>query len=303
MGSREGGNVSGVVWSKFFWSDWANDPALRLCSLAAQGLWMRMLCVAAEHDPIGYVAVAGRGLELPGLARVIGADESEVQILLGELERNGVFSRDRKGRIYSRRMVRDAKKAATARKNGKKGGNPSLSNINSISASDKPTPTGALAYGSLFPDGMREEVTETSARARRWPPDFRERFWEAYPRRVEKSAALRSLERVKASGTVEFEALISAVHRFATAMATAEPKFICHPSVWLNKGRWDDDPNHINPRGNGNGHTNPRPNSIAAAGRRLHAEIVEQYGLGDRPDDTGFGSEAGQYPLRIVSLG
>ena len=55
--------MSGTIWSKFYWSDWETDPALRLCSLAAQGLWMRMLCVAASHDPIGYVAVAGRGLD------------------------------------------------------------------------------------------------------------------------------------------------------------------------------------------------------------------------------------------------
>ena len=35
-----------------------------------------------------------------------------------ELEAEGVFSRDRNGTIYSKRMVRDDKKAATAQKNG-----------------------------------------------------------------------------------------------------------------------------------------------------------------------------------------
>jgi hypothetical protein len=129
--------MAGTAWSKFFWSDWQGDPALRLCSLAAQGLWMRMLCVAASHDPIGYVAVAGRGLEIPDLARLTGEDESEVQLLLGELERNGVFSRDRHRRIYNRRMVRDAKRAAVARENGKKGGNPSLGNSGTNSGRDK----------------------------------------------------------------------------------------------------------------------------------------------------------------------
>jgi hypothetical protein len=121
--------VSGNPWSKFFWADWESDPALKLCSLAAQGLWMRMLCIAASHDPIGYVAVAGRGLEGTDLARMTGASEPEVDALVGELVRNGVCSRDAKGRFYSRRMIRDARRSAEARKNGKLGGNPSLAKV------------------------------------------------------------------------------------------------------------------------------------------------------------------------------
>jgi hypothetical protein len=40
--------MSGTRWSKFYWSDWDGDMRLRLCSLAAQGLWMQMLCIAAS---------------------------------------------------------------------------------------------------------------------------------------------------------------------------------------------------------------------------------------------------------------
>ncbi|WP_149802074.1 hypothetical protein [Mesorhizobium sp. NFR06] len=129
--------MSGTIWSKFFWSDWESDPNLRLCSLAAQGLWMRMLCIAASHEPIGYVAIAGKGLEAAALARLAGCAEAELGALLGELEQNRVFSRDRHGRIYSRRMVADARKARLARRNGLKGGNPSLSKERTFSPSDK----------------------------------------------------------------------------------------------------------------------------------------------------------------------
>jgi hypothetical protein len=118
--------VSGVIWSKFFWSDWESDPALRFCSLAAQGLWMRMLCVAAQSEPIGFVCIAGRPLDVTDLARVTGCSEAEVDVLVSELDRSGVFSRDRKGRIFSRRMVNDQQKLAIARINGAKGGNPAL---------------------------------------------------------------------------------------------------------------------------------------------------------------------------------
>jgi hypothetical protein len=118
--------MSGLPWSKFFWSDYAADPALKICSLAAQGLWMRMLCIAAEHEPVGYVAVNGDGLDSQELAALVGARENEVNLLLAELERRGVFSRDRRGWIYSRRMINETKKARKARDNGKLGGNPTL---------------------------------------------------------------------------------------------------------------------------------------------------------------------------------
>lgn len=129
--------MSGTIWSKFFWSDWESDPNLRLCSLAAQGLWMRMLCIAAAHEPVGYVAIAGKGLEEAALARLAGCAEADLGALLGELELNRVFSRDRHGRIYSRRMIADARKARLARKNGLKGGNPSLSKERAFSPPDK----------------------------------------------------------------------------------------------------------------------------------------------------------------------
>jgi hypothetical protein len=89
---------------------------------------MEMLCIAAEAQPTGYVLVNGRSPSITDLARLAGAPEDEVQSLLAELDAAGVFSRDRKGRIYSRRMVRDLKRSVENQKNGKKGGNPLLCN-------------------------------------------------------------------------------------------------------------------------------------------------------------------------------
>jgi len=136
--------MSGTTWTKFYWSDWSNDPALRLCSLAAQGLWMRCLCIAAESQPIGYVTVNGTALNASDLAILAGSNEAEVSNLLGELERKGVFSRDASGRIYSRRIVRDAQRSAIAQKNGKLGGNPSL-----CKNGENPSPVNPRVKGQL----------------------------------------------------------------------------------------------------------------------------------------------------------
>lgn len=134
--------MSGTTWTKFYWSDWASDPRLKLCSLAAQGLWMQLLCIAAQNDPIGYLSIADRPLGVTDFARLIGVSETELGDRLEELERNRVFSRDRTGRIYSRRMVNDAKKAAEYVKWGKMGGNPTLgkgsSNLPGVNPPNKP---------------------------------------------------------------------------------------------------------------------------------------------------------------------
>lgn len=150
--------MSGALpFGKFFWSDYASDPPLKICSFAAQGLWMRMLCVAAEHDPVGYVAINGEGLDAPAIAALAGGRLDDVEQLLAELERRGVFSRDRRGWIYSRRMIRDAKKARKARENGKKGGNPRLGKEKEKPALDKGVDKPHIPEAIFLEEEKKEE--------------------------------------------------------------------------------------------------------------------------------------------------
>jgi hypothetical protein len=65
-----------------------------------------------------------------------------------------------------------------------------------------------------------------------------ERFWEIYPRRVGKSAALKSFE--KASVIEDPEVIISRLTAWAER-PLPEMRFIPHPATWLNQGRWQDD--------------------------------------------------------------
>jgi hypothetical protein len=154
--------------------------ALKACGLAAQGLWMRMLCIAAQHDPTGYVSVNRVGLDPEGIARIVGAGVDEVRSLIGELSLNGVFARDQHGVIYNRRMLRDEKKAAVARKNGKLGGNPMLCNNSDVNSPDKGMDKAGLKGGfklkplpipkekdSFYQDTARSAAAASPARGSR----------------------------------------------------------------------------------------------------------------------------------------
>jgi hypothetical protein len=78
-----------------------------------------------------------------------------------------------------------------------------------------------------------------------WPEDAGERFWETYPRRIAKKAALFALQRVQRSGEVPFEVLISAVAVYARSVVGKDMKYVAHPATWINAGRWDDDPDAL----------------------------------------------------------
>lgn len=104
---------SQLPWFKFFPSDWLNDPGLKLCSLAAQGLWMRMLCVMHGTKPYGHLVVAGKPVtDARQVAALTGGRVEDVARWLKELERHGVFSRATEGTIVSRRFVHDEEKRA-----------------------------------------------------------------------------------------------------------------------------------------------------------------------------------------------
>src|ERR1700746_2243937 len=110
--------MSGLPWGKFFWKDWLTDPALSVCSLAAQGLWMRILCIMSMSDPPGHLIIpptTRNESEAKQVARMCLADARQVRALLGELETRGVFSRNEAGIIISRRMIRDAELSVIGR--------------------------------------------------------------------------------------------------------------------------------------------------------------------------------------------
>jgi len=179
--------MSANPWMKFYPADWRSDPMLRMCSIGARGLWMEMLCLMHEADPYGHLVVNKKPPSDMQLGLLTGVDPSTVRTLISELEEAGVFSRNRSGVIYSRRMVEDDKKAQTARKNGKFGGNPNLCKTTGFPPSDNPPDKGGV--------NGRDNTQKPEARSQKKetpqsPPsggggnggDFFH-FWEAYPSR------------------------------------------------------------------------------------------------------------------------
>jgi hypothetical protein len=150
-------------WMKFYPQDWRADEKLRMCSLAARGLWMEMLAIMHRSERYGQLLIGGRVPTDAQLAVQAGALPDEVSALVRELEDAGVFSRTASGAIYSRRMTRDHRKAENARKNGKKGGNPSLGNKTGKLASDNLQDKGGVK--AQKPEARGQKEANASPRA------------------------------------------------------------------------------------------------------------------------------------------
>ena len=122
-----------------------------------------------------------------------------------------------------------------------------------------------------------------------WPPDHRQQFWDAYPRKKAKKATFKILDRIRKSGEVTFERLMAGVRK----IPLNEPVFIKHPSTWLNGGCWDDEELPEKP----NGQDHAETGSLSSFARKVAGE-ADRIARGDSVRDEGSGG-----PIRIVSSG
>ncbi len=109
---------------QFYPGDYLRDMRLRQCSAESRGVWMDMLCLMHQGLPYGHLRDESGDIAIKSLARLVGLSPSQLGKCLSELESHGVFSRDEKGGIFSRRMARD-EEIRLARANG---GSASLKN-------------------------------------------------------------------------------------------------------------------------------------------------------------------------------
>lgn len=91
-------------------------------------------------------------------------------------------------------------------------------------------------------DSPRPAVPRDNGDKSDWPTDYREQFWKTYPKRVEKQAAFRKLEAIKRGGAVPWAEFFGGVMRYAAQCTGKESRYVKHPTTWLNKGCWSDEP-------------------------------------------------------------
>lgn len=88
----------------------------------------------------------------------------------------------------------------------------------------------------------QEDHAQTSGSSERESrPDRFDEFWDAYPRKVgKKKARAKFAAAVKAAGSAQ--RVIDGALRLAADPNLPEKQFIPHPTTWMERGGWDDEP-------------------------------------------------------------
>jgi len=238
-------------WSKFWWEDYEGDPLLSSCSLASQGLWMRMLCLMHRGEPYGHLLINGKQPSVRVLSSILRTNEREFARLIAELEEYGVFSRTDDGTIYSRRMVKDAERSeegreAIAKRWGNGGG-----------GQEPNTPPNRVPNGEakrdLVGDLLHQEARskKQEARSRKeesfpsercptkpaYTSDFEE-WWAAYPERFPSDSKARAAKAyAKALKSVSAGFLLEQLRSYSFS---DKPQFRKMAATWLNECSWED---------------------------------------------------------------
>lgn len=204
----------------FYPGDWLRD-AVAGCSLAAQGLWLRMMILGHDSERYGYLTTNGLPTPPESIARRCGCTLDQFKTLLDELDAAGVPSRTPEGIIYSRRMARDANLRAVRAKAGSKGG--------------KQKSSKRLAKRKQNTESENESEIEVDLDVQVTA------IYQAYPKRIGRGQAEKAIR--SALKICPYPELLAAVQEYAASpfVRTTPKQFIPHPATWFNGRRWQDD--------------------------------------------------------------
>lgn len=229
-------------WLKFYPADWRADPRLRMCSLAARGLWIDLISYMHEGEPYGHLTIGGMKILLPDIPSLLGRPQREVEGAFAELVSRGVIAVTEAGLLHSRRMVRDKVKEERDQANGNQGGNPNLpTGVNPpINGGDKAHILEARS------ESERKKESGAVASATRTTPDAFDRLWKVYPSRGKSrnpKHPARQRFNLLVKGGIDPEAIISGAQRYReTIFDTGKQatEFVAMAITWLEDRSWED---------------------------------------------------------------
>lgn len=156
---------------QFYPKDWLGDPELRRCSLEARGVWIDLLCLMWDCSERGVLATAGTPWTIDEIAGAVGGNTDVALRGIHELLAKGIASRDTRGAVFSRRMVRDEHIRQERAEAGQKGGFATAK----VLAKPRQNPDIDIAN----PNRSKTENVTTQQRAR--VRNFRADFLSIYP--------------------------------------------------------------------------------------------------------------------------
>lgn len=202
-------------WFRFY-DEVVNDPKVQRLPGEVFKAWVNLLCIASSNG--------GSLPPIPDVAFSLRKSEQETSELLGSLQSLGLLDETDGGIIphnwKNRQFKSDVSTERVKRfRNGQRG------------VSETPPDTETEQIQNRKDSGARAPDD--------WPVDATEQFWNDYPHKIGKSAAIAKLGQVRKRG-VSWKVLMDGLRRYKLTKPADRPW--CNPLTWLNQGRWEDAP-------------------------------------------------------------
>lgn len=107
--------------------------------------------------------------------------------------------------------------------------------IQDVSSSDTQVRLGKSKSKDRLGKDRKEQVTIVTADAEGF-----DEFWEAYPRKTSKAEARKAWNKLKPNEELR-EKMLASIEAWKNTDQWREPRYIPHPSTWLNQERWNDE--------------------------------------------------------------
>ena len=226
--------------------DFLTDEKLAECSAESTGVYIRLLCLMHKSHDYGKILLRQKDRQneqqvlnfAVKLARQMPYTFDVIARSLNELIDEEVLYIDGDA-LCQKRMIKDGEISDIRANSGKKGaekanaGGRKKDNFAEAKQSANNT-----AKQSANSENEIETENEYENDNKRTDKCF-EMFWQAYPKKVGKQAALKAFQRVK----TPVETLLTAIERqkCGDQWSRENGRYIPNPATWLNQGRWDDE--------------------------------------------------------------
>lgn len=208
-------------WIKFYPKDYLSDLELATCSAAAQGVYMRLLCLMHNSNEYGFAIVSGAVPTPYALAKAVQMRYPTCTNAVAELLQKCVLKKDHRGVLYSQRMLSDKVKLDVMRERGKLGGNPAL-----VNPKDKPEQM------EIQNKNKKEKHMAADAPFVR---EFENDFWPLVRKKETKADSLRLFVSLRKKGA-PLATLLSGLKEYQRAKADDDTKYLMQPKKFLGPG-------------------------------------------------------------------
>ena len=199
-----------------------NDPKLQLISDALFRAWFNLMCIASAND--------GNLPALKDLAFMLRLAPSRVALMLAQLHAAGLLDKTETGFVPHNWKGRQYKSDASTERVRR-----FRKRFKSVSGNGSVTPPETEA------DTETERKKETRARGALPSADF-ETFWNAWPNKVGKPAAIKAFSAAQKRGSA-LKPILSGIQRYIVDKPPDRPWL--NPSTFLNQNRWEDQPAQV----------------------------------------------------------